>query len=72
MVKKKNNLKKKLKGSQFFITTYPTPYLDGKHVVFGRVIKGWELLYEIENTKTINDKPIDEIKIFDIKIESKE
>lgn len=37
-------------GSQFFITTVPTPHLNGKHTVFGEVIEGQEFIKAIEGT----------------------
>lgn len=51
-------------GSQFFITSKDTPWLDGKHVVFGRVTKGLEVLREIENLECDDqNKPSEEVKI---------
>jgi cyclophilin family peptidyl-prolyl cis-trans isomerase len=46
-------------GSQFFITTAPAPHLDGKHVVFGRVVQGLEHVHDLEREVTdTNDRPI--------------
>ncbi|WVQ93122.1 peptidyl-prolyl cis-trans isomerase D [Kwoniella sp. CBS 9459] len=50
-------------GSQFFITTVPTPHLDGKHVVFGKVRSNRGLVRRIEAIPTTSDKPNEEVKI---------
>ena len=56
------NLKEK-PGKKFFITTVPTPHLDGKHVVFGRVLKGIGTVRRLENIPKSGEKPNKECKI---------
>lgn len=56
-------------GSQFFITLVPTPWLDGKHAIFGEVVEGIDILDKIGNTPTKpGDRPVTEIKIIKAKI----
>merc|ERR1719215_919249 len=52
-------------NSQFFVTLAPTPHLDGKHVVFGHVIEGEEVLDEVEKVGTEGGKPSRKVWIYD-------
>jgi peptidylprolyl isomerase len=48
-------------GSQFFITTASTPWLNMKHTIFGEVVSGFDVIEKIENTPTgSQDKPVEE------------
>jgi len=52
-------------GSQFFLCFVPTPWLDGKHVVFGEVIDGMQLLGVLESKGTQSGKTTTKITIAD-------
>lgn len=52
-------------GSQFFITTVKTAWLDGKHVVFGAVTEGLDIVQTIESYGSDTGAPSKEVKIVD-------
>lgn len=57
-------------GSQFFITLAPTPWLNGKHAVFGKVVEGIEVVDKIGKVPTnANDKPLTNVVINKITIQ---
>ncbi|MFM8808147.1 MAG: peptidylprolyl isomerase [Chthoniobacterales bacterium] len=56
-------------GSQFFITVAPTPHLDGRHTVFGKITKGQDVADNISKVQTgPNDKPLEDVTINSIEI----
>ncbi|HJE03360.1 MAG TPA: peptidylprolyl isomerase [Aliarcobacter thereius] len=67
------NRGKNTNGSQFFVTTVPTYWLNGNHSIFGYVIDGFETVKKIEAVKTAGrygaDKPLSDVVINNIKIE---
>jgi peptidyl-prolyl cis-trans isomerase A (cyclophilin A) len=56
-------------GSQFFITTGPTPWLNGKHTIFGEVVSGSEVVDAISHVKTGGgDRPAEDVVLESVEI----
>lgn len=56
-------------GSQFFITLAPTPFLDGKHTVFGRISSGMAVVKRMGVVRTdANDRPVDAVRIVRVSV----
>ncbi|XP_065174502.1 uncharacterized protein LOC135804540 [Sycon ciliatum] len=50
-------------GSQFYVTFQPCHWMDKKHVAFGRLVTGWDLLAKLEAVEVFNDRPITTCRI---------
>jgi peptidyl-prolyl cis-trans isomerase-like 1 len=56
-------------GSQFFITLAPTPWLDGKHTIFGRVTRGLAVCKRMGMVRTgAEDRPVEEVRILKARV----